>query len=60
MNVIRAKEIKDDPVMQDVYYNGKPVYINDVNEDTQQATVRYTKESEDFFVVDVTELIEQR
>ncbi|WP_058308984.1 H-type small acid-soluble spore protein [Gracilibacillus massiliensis] len=59
MNLMRAKEIKDDPVMQDVVYNGGYVYIEDVNDDTQKALVRYTKQSEETFEVDVTELTEK-
>ncbi|UOQ83344.1 H-type small acid-soluble spore protein [Gracilibacillus salinarum] len=59
MNLMRAKDIKDDPVMQDVVYNGKYVYIEDVNDETQKALIRYTKESNDTFEVDVTQLTEE-
>ncbi|QGH36686.1 small, acid-soluble spore protein, H family [Gracilibacillus salitolerans] len=59
MNLMRAKEIKDDPVMKDVVHNGKYVYIEDVNDETQQALVRYTKRSEGLFEVDVTNLVEE-
>ncbi|MGP4039224.1 H-type small acid-soluble spore protein [Gracilibacillus sp. D59] len=59
MNLMRAKEIKDDPVMKDVVYNGKYVYIEDVNDETQQALVRYTKEAAGEFEVDVTNLVEK-
>ncbi|WP_018931863.1 small, acid-soluble spore protein, H family [Gracilibacillus lacisalsi] len=59
MNVMRAKEIKDDPVMKDVVHNGKYVYIEDVNDETQKALVRYTKSSEGLFEVDVTNLVEE-
>ncbi|UOQ49929.1 H-type small acid-soluble spore protein [Gracilibacillus caseinilyticus] len=59
MNLMRAKDIKDDPVMQDVVYNGKYVYIEDVNDETQEALIRYTKESTDTFEVDVTQLTEE-
>ncbi|MFD2654887.1 H-type small acid-soluble spore protein [Gracilibacillus thailandensis] len=59
MNVMRAKEIKDDPVMKDVVYNGKYVYIEDVNDETQKALVRYTKHEEGHFEVDVTNLVEK-
>ncbi|RCW76926.1 H-type small acid-soluble spore protein [Saliterribacillus persicus] len=59
MNLMRAKEIKDDPVMQDVIYNGEYVYIQSVDDDRQIALVNYTKESEDAFEVDVTNLYEE-
>ncbi|KAB8126644.1 H-type small acid-soluble spore protein [Gracilibacillus oryzae] len=59
MNLMRAKDIKDDPVMKDVVYNGEYVYILEVDDETQKATVRYKKESEDTFEVDVTELSEE-
>ncbi|SFL70570.1 Small acid-soluble spore protein H family protein [Gracilibacillus orientalis] len=59
MNLMRAKEIKEDPVMKDVVHNGKYVYIKDVNDETQKALVRYTKRSEEHFEVDVTHLSEE-
>ncbi|MFC4402600.1 small, acid-soluble spore protein, H family [Gracilibacillus xinjiangensis] len=59
MNVMRAKDIKDDPVMKEVVHNGKYVYIVDVNDETQKALVKYKKESDDTFEVDVTELKEK-
>ncbi len=59
MNLMRAKEINDDPVMQNVIYNGKYVYIEDVDDNTQKALVRYTKESEETFEVNVQDLFEK-
>ncbi|MCZ0703520.1 H-type small acid-soluble spore protein [Natronobacillus azotifigens] len=59
MNVMRAKEIKDDPIMKSVLYNGRYVYIHEVNDETQKALVHYTKKSEDAFEVDVTDLTEE-
>lgn len=59
MNLMRAKEIKDDPVMKDVLHNGQYVYIIDVDDDTQNVLVRYTKQSDEVFEVDVTELYEE-
>ncbi|WP_163581287.1 H-type small acid-soluble spore protein [Gracilibacillus saliphilus] len=59
MNLMRAKEIKDDPVMKNVVYNGRYVYIEDVNDETQQALVRYTKHEEGHFEVNVTNLTEE-
>ncbi|MGN8646079.1 H-type small acid-soluble spore protein [Gracilibacillus sp. HCP3S3_G5_1] len=58
MNIMRAKEIKDDPVMKDVVYNGKYVYIEEVDDESQKALVTYTKDSEGHFEVDVSELKE--
>ncbi|SER26451.1 Small acid-soluble spore protein H family protein [Gracilibacillus ureilyticus] len=59
MNLMRAKDIKDDPVMKEVVHNGKYVYILDVNDETQKALVAYEKQSNDTFEVDVTELEEK-
>jgi H-type small acid-soluble spore protein len=58
MNLMRAKDIKDDPVMKEVYYDGKQVYIVDVDDHAQKALVRFTKESEDTFQVNIQELEE--
>lgn len=59
MNLMRAKDIKEDPEMRDVLYNGKYVYIVDVDEESQKALVRYTKRSEETFEVNVTDLMEE-
>ncbi|GEN44609.1 H-type small acid-soluble spore protein [Alkalibacillus haloalkaliphilus] len=59
MNLMRAKEIKDDPNMKNVVYKGKYVYINEVNDDKQKAIIHYLKESGTEFEVDVTELNEE-
>ncbi|MDQ0351479.1 H-type small acid-soluble spore protein [Alkalibacillus filiformis] len=59
MNLMRAKEIKDDPNMKNVVYNGKYVYIEDVNDEKQKAIIHYLKESGKEFEVDVTELKEE-
>lgn len=56
---MRAKDIKDDPVMKNVLYNGKYVFIEEVNDETQKALVHYTKRSEETFEVDVTDLTEE-
>lgn len=56
---MRAKDIKDDPNMKDVVYNGKYVYIHDVDDVSQKALINYTKKSEIEFDVDVTELKEE-
>lgn len=58
MNVMRAKEIKDDPVMKEVKYNDKFVYIDAVDDETQRATVFYTNKSEEPFEVPVQDLVE--
>lgn len=59
MNLMRAKDIKEDPEMRDVLYNGKYVYIVDVDDESQKALIRYTKRSEETFEVDVTDLTEE-
>ncbi|MDV2581532.1 H-type small acid-soluble spore protein [Alkalibacillus haloalkaliphilus] len=59
MNLMRAKEIKDDPNMKNVVYKGKYVYINEVNDDKQKAIIHYLNESGTEFEVDVTELKEE-
>ncbi|GAA0464069.1 H-type small acid-soluble spore protein [Alkalibacillus silvisoli] len=59
MNLMRAKEIKDDPNTKDVVYNGKYIYINDVDDERQKAVIHYLKESGREFEVDVTNLKEE-
>ncbi|NIK11499.1 small, acid-soluble spore protein, H family [Alkalibacillus almallahensis] len=60
MNLMQAKDIKDDPNMRDVVYNGKYVYVKEVNDDTQKATIFYVNEDEPKeFEVDLTELTEE-
>ncbi|WP_017187171.1 H-type small acid-soluble spore protein [Alkalibacillus haloalkaliphilus] len=59
MNLMRAKEIKDDPNMKNVVYKGKYVYIDEVNDDKQKAIIHYLKESGTKFEVDVTKLEEE-
>ncbi|WP_245719376.1 H-type small acid-soluble spore protein [Pelagirhabdus alkalitolerans] len=56
---MRAKEIKEDPVMKNVYYQGRPVYIQSVDDDTHMVTIRFTKEEEDLHEVEVTDLVEE-
>lgn len=56
---MRAKEIKEDPNMKDVVYNGEYVYIDDVDDNRQKATVHYLKRDGEAFEVDVTELKEE-
>ncbi|WP_279401471.1 small, acid-soluble spore protein, H family [Piscibacillus salipiscarius] len=41
MNLMRAKEIKEDPNMKDVVYNEEYVYIDDVDDERQKAIIHY-------------------
>ncbi|MFC4402269.1 small, acid-soluble spore protein, H family [Gracilibacillus xinjiangensis] len=59
MNVIRAKEITQDPNMKDVEYLDKLVYIVSVDEESKKALVRYREKSEETFEVDVRQLNEK-
>lgn len=59
MNLMRAKEIRQDPNTKDILYNGEYVYIDDVDDERQKATVHYLKRGDgEKFEVDVTELKE--
>lgn len=39
MNIQRAKEISDSPTIAKVFYNGKAVYIQHVDEKTEMARI---------------------
>lgn len=39
MNINRAKEIADSPVMANVTYNGAQIYIQNVNEEANTARI---------------------
>ncbi|SER32850.1 Small acid-soluble spore protein H family protein [Gracilibacillus ureilyticus] len=58
MNIIRAKEITQDPDMKDVEYLGKSVYILSVDEESKKALVRYREGSDETVEVDVRQLNE--
>ncbi len=39
MDVTRAKVIASSPIMANVSYNGKPIYIKNVNENSNTASI---------------------
>ncbi|PKR77326.1 H-type small acid-soluble spore protein [Halalkalibacillus sediminis] len=59
MNLMRAKDIKEDPNMRNVIYKDEYVYIEDIDDENQKATIHYVKRSETNFEVDVQELKEE-
>ncbi|TFB14645.1 H-type small acid-soluble spore protein [Filobacillus milosensis] len=59
MNLMRAKEIKEDPVIKDVVYNGEYVYIDDVDDERQKVVVHYLRRDGEEFEVNVTDLKEE-
>ncbi|KAB8137783.1 H-type small acid-soluble spore protein [Gracilibacillus oryzae] len=59
MNIIRAKEITQDPNMKDVEYLGEKVYILSVDEESKKALVRYRENSDKTVEVDVRQLDEK-
>lgn len=58
MNTQRAQEIVDSPVMVDVTYNGKAIYIQDVNRDSETARIFPLDEPENEQEVPLTSLEE--
>ncbi|GAF64640.1 acid-soluble spore protein H [Bacillus sp. TS-2] len=46
MNIMRAKEIAESPIMANVTYDGTPIYIQHVNEGSKTARV-YSLENPD-------------
>lgn len=59
MNIQRAKEIIDSTSLINVNYRGIPVFIQQVNEETQTATVFPLDEMDNEQVVDLQGLIEE-
>ncbi|MCX8047501.1 MAG: small acid-soluble spore protein H [Anoxybacillus gonensis] len=58
MNIIRAQQIAQSPDMKDVTYNGKSVYIEHVDAQTEMATIHFLDDPEKQQRVPVTQLEE--
>ncbi|MGG3739162.1 small acid-soluble spore protein H [Aeribacillus pallidus] len=59
MNTERAKEIAASPVMANVTYNGVPIYIQQVDEESGTATISPLDEPDNKQTVSVNSLKEQ-
>lgn len=59
MNAQRAQEIAFSPIMADVTYNGKGIYIEHVDEQNGTATIHFLEEPNNKQSVYVTSLNEQ-
>ncbi|MCJ8008359.1 H-type small acid-soluble spore protein [Lederbergia wuyishanensis] len=59
MNIQRAAEIAESPDMKNVMYNGKPVYIQRVDDQNDTVRVFHLDNPENEFDVLVTNLIER-
>lgn len=58
MEVLRAKEIINSPVMADVTLNNQPVYLEKVDDQRQTCTVHYIESPDHQESVPVSKLIE--
>lgn len=58
MNVTRAQQIAQSPDMKNVTYNGKSVYIEHVDAQTETATIHFLDNSEKQQLVPVSQLEE--
>lgn len=58
MDLQRAKEISQSPDMKSVTYNGRQVYIQHVDENSQIARVYHLDDTEREFEVDISTLQE--
>jgi small acid-soluble spore protein H (minor) len=58
MNERRALEIADSLKMVDVTYNGRPVYIEEVNTSRDTASIHYLNQPEYSQEVHLTQLVE--
>jgi small acid-soluble spore protein H (minor) len=58
MDKRRATEITSLPEMIDVTYNGKPVYIEDVNPNKDTASIHFLSQPETSQEVRLTQLVE--
>jgi small acid-soluble spore protein H (minor) len=59
LNTQRAKEIAESPVMANVIYNGKPIYIQHVDEQNETARIYPILDPENEKEVLLSELLEQ-
>lgn len=58
MDKQRAKDIVTSPVMVDVTYNGKPVYIESVNENNNTAKIHFLNQPDNKHEVALNSLVE--
>jgi small acid-soluble spore protein H (minor) len=58
MDKIRAKEIATSPIMVNVTYNGIPIYIESVNENSWSAKIHPLNQPSNKQEVSLTNLIE--
>jgi small acid-soluble spore protein H (minor) len=59
LNKQRAKEISESPVMANVLYNGKSIYIQHVDEQNETARIYPIDQPESEKEVSLSELLEQ-
>jgi small acid-soluble spore protein H (minor) len=59
MNAQRAQEIASSPVMANVSYNGKNVYIEHVDQQNETATIHFLDEPNNKQSVSVNSITEQ-
>lgn len=60
MKAQRAKEIVASPVMANVTYNGRPIYIQHIDENTEMARIYPLSQPEAEQEVPLTSLIEEK
>lgn len=58
MDKKRAKEIASSPIMANVSYNGKPIYIESVNGNKKTANIHSLDQPSNKYEVSLTSLIE--
>lgn len=58
MDKRRAQDIASSPVMVNVTYNGTPIYIENVNEDSETASIHYLNKRDNRKEVPLANLIE--
>ncbi|SFQ31531.1 H-type small acid-soluble spore protein [Salibacterium halotolerans] len=58
MDVLRARDIADSPVMADVTYDGTPVYIQHVAEDGRTARIYSLEYPDEELTVPLEQLLE--
>jgi small acid-soluble spore protein H (minor) len=59
MNAGRAKEILESPIIMNVTYEGKPIIIQQVDEDSGTARIYFRENPEEEMTVPLTSLMEQ-
>lgn len=59
MDKKRAKEIASSPIMANVTYNGMPIYIENVNEDKETASIHSFNKPGESKEVSLNNLVEE-